>query len=202
MLAARLHPGKYKRDHPLLWNVVGSDRKAGELCQEWADDFWKFIKEIGEKPGEHFSLVRLREGLYGPDNFEWRDANLRRAPGESVKSWHARKWQSRKEAHPGWDFNRKIKKIYGITRDQYNEYACGAMAVLCERYVIELLEIRHDRRTGKLFGLAIDHCHTSGKVRGLLCRRCNTTIGQINESIELLRAMEVYMQQHLNKNLI
>lgn len=45
-------------------------------------------------------------------------------------------------------------------------------------------------------GPSIDHCHKSGKVRGLLCHACNTALGKLQDSQEILaRAIE-----YLKKN--
>jgi hypothetical protein len=57
-------------------------------------------------------------------------------------------------------------------------------------------ETKIDHRLGVVKNLAVDHCHSTGRVRALLCSRCNVTIGQIEESIPLLRAMIVYLEKH------
>ena len=49
---------------------------------------------------------------------------------------------------------------------------------------------------GKIRQLAVDHCHTTGKVRKLLCFSCNSTLGRVNESIELLTSMINYIKEH------
>lgn len=41
--------------------------------------------------------------------------------------------------------------------------------------------------------LVFDHCHASGKFRGWLCDRCNRTLGQVKDSIELLHRMIRYL---------
>lgn len=48
--------------------------------------------------------------------------------------------------------------------------------------------------------LAIDHCHKTGKVRALLCNGCNTSLGNVNESIDVLKKMIEYLEKH-NENL-
>lgn len=40
--------------------------------------------------------------------------------------------------------------------------------------------------------LAADHCHRTGKRRHLLCTRCNTALGLVGDSINILRQMEEY----------
>jgi hypothetical protein len=41
----------------------------------------------------------------------------------------------------------------------------------------------------------IDHCHISGEVRGLLCMKCNSGIGYLGDSIELLERSITYLKQ-------
>jgi hypothetical protein len=42
--------------------------------------------------------------------------------------------------------------------------------------------------------LAVDHCHDTGQVRGLLCFDCNTGIGKLKDSIELLKKALQYLE--------
>jgi len=44
--------------------------------------------------------------------------------------------------------------------------------------------------------LAVDHNHDTKKVRALLCMSCNTTLGNVKESIETLSAMIEYLKKH------
>lgn len=55
-------------------------------------------------------------------------------------------------------------------------------------------------RRGKEICLAIDHCHKTGKVRGLLCDACNTSIGQLEEDTERLRALIAYLERNQAPN--
>ena len=43
--------------------------------------------------------------------------------------------------------------------------------------------------------LCVDHNHTTGKVRGLLCTNCNTGIGNLRDSIELLEKAIQYLKE-------
>jgi hypothetical protein len=43
--------------------------------------------------------------------------------------------------------------------------------------------------------LALDHCHLTGKVRDFLCNRCNLTLGNINDNVEILNKMISYLQK-------
>lgn len=181
-------PDKRSHAHYMLW---WERKKNGVLCPEWLD-FWVFVKDIGEKPSKNHFLMPLRSGeLFGPTNFEWRE-KLSKRSDETVKEWNARQWASRMAAFPAFDRNRKFLSNYGITLAQYEEMlkTQDGKCAICEQPETSV------DRSGSLRSLAVDHCHNSGKVRGLLCSRCNTTLGKLEESPQLLRAMWDYMHKH------
>lgn len=72
-----------------------------------------------------------------------------------------------------------LRQKFGITLEDYNNMLTSQNGVcaIC----------------GQLDGkrsLAVDHCHKTGKVRGLLCRRCNVSIGLLEDNtIFLLNAV-------------
>ena len=49
--------------------------------------------------------------------------------------------------------------------------------------------------TDEINNFAVDHCHSTGVVRGLLCRSCNTGIGKLKDSIELLKKAQLYIEK-------
>lgn len=191
--AGILHPGKFERDHP-LYGMWWARRKANVLGPEWVNNFSQFAVDIGTPPDKFYSLVTLQDGLFGPSNFKWH-RQLKRGKGESLKAFHARKWEAQKMARPSWDNNRQIIQKYGITRERYDAMLKEQSGVCA---ICKNPETKMDYRHGSVKKLSIDHCHKTQKVRGLLCSRCNITIGQIEESVELLRSMEIYIQFHLS----
>lgn len=190
-----LHPQKYKRDHP-LYEMWWARRKAEALAPEWQDDFLRFVVDVGQKPGQFFNLVTLRDGPFGPDNFRWRE-QIKRKSGESRKVFNARKWQAQNVGRPGWQKERDLKRKYGITTDQYNEKqkAQDNRCAICRKP-----ETKIDHRLGVLKKLTVDHCHKTSKVRELLCARCNFVIGMVEESAPILNAMIVYLEKHQEVN--
>jgi hypothetical protein len=183
-------PRPLKRVHALypLWF---ERKRSGALCDEWMD-FWKFVEGIGAKPSpNHFLMRRRGDAPFGPENFIWRE-KLKKRADETVKEWHARKWASRMAAFPTYDQSRKFLSNYGITLAQYQEMLASQeeKCAICEERETSV------DRAGTLKSLAVDHCHNTGKVRGLLCSRCNTTIGKLEESPQLLRAMFDYLHKH------
>lgn len=43
--------------------------------------------------------------------------------------------------------------------------------------------------------MCIDHCHDTGEVRGILCRTCNAAIGQLGDSVDMLRSAVKYLEE-------
>jgi hypothetical protein len=43
--------------------------------------------------------------------------------------------------------------------------------------------------------LAVDHDHKTNKVRGLLCTRCNLILGHVDDSIEILHRLAIYLKR-------
>lgn len=180
-----------KRKHP-LYIIWWQRKKDKTLCDGWLD-FDKFIQDVGEKPGSDFYLIRLKEGLFGPDNFKWEE-HLRKRDDESNRAWWARKRARRIELNPILESDRNIKRKYGLTRQDYNEKlkAQNFVCAICEKPETSL-----DGRTNKPKLLAVDHNHSTGEIRDLLCWHCNTVLGKINENLELLDKMRKYLIKHL-----
>lgn len=103
----------------------------------------------------------------------WRRANPDKAAA------YNRKWR---ENSPGnWKDLRLAK--YGITADEYDAMWTkqGGVCAICKK----------DCKTGQ--ALSVDHCHVTGEVRGLLCRKCNTALGHLGDSVDLLHAAIEYL---------
>lgn len=91
-----------------------------------------------------------------------------------------------------------LQNTYGITRIEYNQMfqEQNEVCAICEKP-----ETSVDYRSGKVLDLAVDHHHTMGQVRALLCRRCNQTLGQIDEDPIILDRMISYLANHSIKEM-
>ena len=65
-------------------------------------------------------MIRIEDGLFGPDNFKWQE-HLRKRDDESFREWWARKRAKRIELNPTLESDRNIKRKYGLTRKDYEE---------------------------------------------------------------------------------
>jgi hypothetical protein len=85
----------------------------------------------------------------------------------------------------------KLKQAYGISLEEYSEMLCKQedKCAVCGK---EHLEEPNKR-------LVVDHCHTSGKIRGLLCNNCNTALGLVKESVQVVEKLKDYIITHKHK---
>lgn len=80
---------------------------------------------------------------------------------------------------------------FGITMEIYKEMfdAQNGVCKICSQSEIRTYQ-------GEPMMLCIDHDHKTNKVRSLLCSRCNTSIGKMEESVELLEKAIQYLKDH------
>lgn len=87
--------------------------------------------------------------------------------------------------------NNRLNSYYGITFDEYNKmrdeqnFSC----VICGK---------HEDDCGR-YKLVVDHCHTTGKVRQLLCSSCNSGIGHLKESEQILTSAIAYLRKFIKE---
>jgi hypothetical protein len=86
-----------------------------------------------------------------------------------------------RERHPEEHKMIGLKNLYGISREDYS----ALILVQNKCCAICRLELK----------LSIDHCHRTNRVRGLLCKNCNTALGMLKDSPQLLRAAADYLEK-------
>lgn len=147
--------------------------------------------------GEHPDRVRANAKQYREDNREerkakhkiWRDANLEKVRAANNRSYvknreRAKAYQKRRSAeHPEIDRAERFKRLYGLTLEQVD--ALGHNGMVCG---VTFSEKSHEANSRH-----IDHDHVTKQVRGVLCLTCNTGIGKLKDSPDLLLAARNYL---------
>lgn len=81
---------------------------------------------------------------------------------------------------------------YGLNEATYREMLKkqgGGCAICGSKGEATKVTVDHE------FLLHIDHCHTTGAVRGLLCRKCNTALGWLESSPNLIERIQEYVSR-------
>lgn len=114
-----------------------------------------------------------------------RTALWQRVNPEKFRRANAANAQHRRDA--GKTLDSDLRSKYGITEVDYNRTLAeqGGRCAICRRKPEDVIE--NDMRR-----LAVDHDHETGKVRGLLCTSCNTALGFLQESPEIIQAAADY----------
>ena len=183
-----------KRDsHPLhntwCWRI-----KRGDLCDEWKNDFWTFVKELGDRPSHHHKLIVIdptKKAQKG--NVEWRESVI--VHSEDVRKYRAMYAQEYRKMNPDKIRDMELKKMYGMTSEDYNKMVSqqNGLCAICSKPEMSL---RYKR-------LSVDHCHKTGEVRGLLCTNCNKALGSFGDSISILKKAIAYLENSTsNKDLV
>ncbi len=130
--------------------------------------------------------------------------DLKKARNEQTKAYRSRNPDIIKEIRKRTDAKRKqvrrekeLENKYGIT---YSEY----LSMLESQDGVCSICGRPEKLLGKggcTRPLNVDHCHTTGKVRGLLCASCNLALGNLEDSVDYLRAAIKYLEKSNEKPL-
>jgi hypothetical protein len=158
--------------------------KRTGMCEEWRNDFWEFVRAIGQRPDG--STLRRHDvsGNLGPDNWYWKE----KIPSKD-KAKYQRIWRA---ANPEQAKSHSLKSQYGIGMDEYRALseAQNGVCAICKNTETSL-----DKDGGPRL-MPVDHDHITGKVRGLLCTACNRALGMFKDSPELLRSAINYLEKN------
>jgi hypothetical protein len=189
-----------KTKHSLI-QVWRERHGYGSLCPEWHNDFWQFVRDVGERPSKKHYFYKIdRSKPFSKDNYKWVE-HIRRDPNESEAEWNARRWQQRIKLKPSLKeygiLFRELLKDTGLSLDAYSKIylekrtAQNSLCAICNKP-----ETGFSKRSKKTLRLAMDHCHKTKKLRDLLCRPCNQTLGLWEENINFLESAINYLQKH------
>ena len=158
-----------------------------DLCRDWADDFWKFAEDVGDKPINSKAFRSDKSKAWSKDNFYWKEVEKSSEDcKEYMKEWH----RKARAANPEYYLNQDLQRKYGVTLEWYRTTLAkqNDVCAICEQP--ETTKIR-----GKAIAMAVDHCHTTGKARGLLCTQCNRALGLFRDSPVNLQAAIGYLER-------
>jgi len=117
---------------------------------------------------------RKREHIYAQQK-AWRDANI-----EHVRALDAERHRMARKNNP--EAQRARMKRFKAKRDARLVATAGRpRSEACELCLEPAKTV-------------FDHCHASGNFRGWLCDRCNRTLGQVKDSVGLLKRMIYYLE--------
>jgi len=173
-----------REKHPLYQTYHWHKRKASFMCKEWEDDFWTFVNDVRERPDGHTLRKIDSQLVLGPGNWDWVES----IPSANKASYQ-KEWRKR---NPEKSKNSDLKKMYGITLEQYTtmakeqNYTCA----ICGEKDTDLDKFGVPRH------MPVDHCHVTNKVRALLCGPCNRSLGGFKDSPELLRKAAAYIEKY------
>jgi len=105
-------------------------------------------------------------------NYYWKNPELFRARGRALYRKHRARWQAER---------------YGMTLDDLRMIQDIVQDGLCP---VCRLKLEDDT-------LVVDHDHTTGEVRGLLHKGCNSALGVLKDSPELLDNGAAYLRGEL-----
>ncbi len=185
----RDHTGS-NRNHPLYesWRSIHRlSRHGGNHDSRW-DDFWNFVKDVGERPDGHRLHRKDQTKPYSKSNCEWRppvfgDSKTRESRAAYMRALYLKRPDTFKRAY--------LKRHYGLSLERYREMyeAQGGLCFICGKPETNMTKKGEPRM------LAVDHDHKTGTVRKLLCTHCNTLIGLAGDDIARLRAAITYLEQ-------
>lgn len=84
--------------------------------------------------------------------------------------------------------NRDLKKLYGITLNDFNKMI-ETQDHKCKMCFSSFLNT--DSKN-----ICVDHCHCCGKIRGIIHRKCNIVLGLANDKISILQGAIDYLKPH------
>lgn len=115
-----------------------------------------------------------------------------------ITSWCRECWKiqeaiRREKLGPKGRKNRKLKNLYGINIEQYQDML-KEQNNLCA--VCNNKESMVNNKSNKVQKLCVDHNHTTGKVRGLLCTACNKGLGMLKDNPDIVLSGYNYLMKY------
>lgn len=139
----------------------------------------------------YFGLnTRIRDGLDNICKKCNRDKSKKlRASDVEAQKIRLIKIKTYKKAIPNYERNVKLKQLYNISYDDWNNLRLlqnNKCAICLNSFDLSKPKLIH-----------VDHDHNTGKIRSLLCHYCNSALGLVKENRFILNNMILYIEKHL-----
>jgi hypothetical protein len=147
------------------------------MTGEWPDRRIRF--KNGDKKDCRFDNLQVSQGTGNVSEFDTRADYMK----------------AHREQNPVFWRKTHLQRRFNLSLEDYNKMldAQGGKCAIC-------LQPETQKRAGKLKALSVDHSHITGAIRGLLCSDCNTGIGKLKDSTEILMNAVEYLKLHSGGN--
>lgn len=179
----------FSEEHRRKLREAGLNRKRPEIAGRKQSKEW-IQKRFKSREKTLKLRTHCKNGHEFIDENTYIDTDGCRNCKQCRRDYHKARRENRTEEGRNHDKDLKLKRVYGITLEEYNkmlerqENKCP----ICKRQSEEFKNIFH-----------VDHCHTTGEVRQLLCFNCNSLLGASRESIDTLKEAIKYLEKHTIK---
>jgi len=120
------------------------------------------------------------------------DPAVRAKDNERSRGWHRKHAAAASAAA----HRSHIRRKYGITIEEFEEQAAAQdnLCAACGCLQSQRQTGRHKK--GQRRRLCIDNDHATGKIRGLLCDKCNRALGLLDDNLDKVRRLAIYLSKH------
>lgn len=165
-----------------LWDKMLRDNGG---VHSW-ESIFTFIEDVGAPPKKNFFIAPSNSTKpVGPDNFVWSppqyDNSIRDERMIANRSYRYDDYNKYRD--------KELRRNFGI--DGLKEYEeklndQNGVCAICGQPETTV-------RDGRTLPLFVDHNHDTGAVRGLLCNGCNTGLGKLKDSANILQSAIKYL---------
>lgn len=149
-----------------------------------------FYKDKRKPDGCYSSCAKCFNDYKKSNRHRWadRERTTARRYYEENRDWVLSKAKQRYQLHPEKKRDEKLRRKYGISLAEWNLLfdSQGRKCAICRR----------DHSLGFNGSWHLDHNHQTNKIRKILCHACNTALGMVRDSVNILQKMIAYLQEH------
>jgi hypothetical protein len=164
--------------------IKNDPQKLEEAKNKWRERNKKRIEDIKSDPKRYEEyLENEKQRSQQKRDIDKNDPNKREARNKYYREYRK---NNKEKIKPRDSEEWKIINLtrrYGITVEYFN-------LLLEQQNNLCAICFKQPKK------LHIDHCHKSGKVRALLCSKCNTSLGLLNEDVQIFNNAIQYLEKH------